>query len=190
METASYFQPAVAFLTAAAICAAVISGPDGIFSGTFRPAQQTFTFVPPTSMTRTFIAVCSNLPRPPPAGRPAAGPSVPGSYSYIGLGPWITGSTMAQAASTTSWRAKSVASPAMASPSSRSYASMRPSLPCSAASTTESSTGSPVIPSPGRLARAPMRDGDLRAQPEAHVVAHRRRRLVEDHLRGGFELDR
>src|SRR6185436_18357100 len=57
-------------------------------------------FQPPTSATRR--SAC-------------AGPQVPGSYSNSGLGPWITGSTMAHAASTTSCRAKSVASPDMAS---------------------------------------------------------------------------
>src|SRR5262249_15453840 len=52
-------------------------------------------FHPPTSATRR--SACG-------------GPQVPGSYSNIGLGPWITGSTIAQAASTTSCLAKSVAS--------------------------------------------------------------------------------
>src|SRR4029077_1251875 len=61
-------------------------------------------FQPPTSLTRRSAW---------------GGPQLPGSYSYIGLGPWITGSMMAQAASTTSCRANRVASPAMASPMSR-----------------------------------------------------------------------
>jgi hypothetical protein len=53
METASYFHPAVAFRTACAIARAVISGPEGIFTGSRRPVASALTLLPPTSMTRT-----------------------------------------------------------------------------------------------------------------------------------------
>src|SRR6266478_1406307 len=110
------------------------------FAVTPAPGDHSGVFHPPTLATSASASF---------------GPHVPGSYSYIGLGPWITGSTIAHAASTTSWRAKRVASPSIASPSRRSYASIRPPSPCAAWSTTLSSTGLPVIPSPGRFARAP-----------------------------------
>ena len=50
----------------------------------------------------------------------SAGPQVPGSYSYTGVASFRIGSTAAQAASTSSSRANSVASPAIASPMRRS----------------------------------------------------------------------
>ena len=52
----------VSFFTSSAMRAAFMSGPDGIFTGLSGPPMLTLMFVPPTSMTRTFIAVCSNLP--------------------------------------------------------------------------------------------------------------------------------
>src|SRR5262245_43421406 len=84
MDTESYFQPAVADRTAAAIFAAVISGPDGILVASFWPANATLRFVPPTSMTRVLrffvdcfllIPVYSNLPPPPRAHLPRADPN-------------------------------------------------------------------------------------------------------------------
>src|SRR3989442_11039068 len=66
METASYFQPVVAFFTAAAIRVAVISGPEGILIGSLRPVTLTLMLVPPTSITRTFID-------PPPYPSPRRG---------------------------------------------------------------------------------------------------------------------
>src|SRR6476646_2071574 len=185
----------------------------------------------------------------------------------------MTGSTMAQAASTTSWRAKSVASPSIASPSNRSYASMRPPTPCAAMSKIQldlprvpaahaldelvgflrppraglvlvhraGAVNDRVNDGPGglddvlageergvaehRVAQQPLvrlhaaadalrggvdhaeldglsehalarflrtradRDLHLGTQPEAHVVAHVRSRLVEDHLRRVVQLD-
>jgi polyphosphate glucokinase len=111
-------------------------GPDGTLMGSLAPLIAILRLVPPMSMTRIFIVLSARLlgpPYSPPlhsgvfhpptsfvSSSASFGPQVPGSYSYIGLGPWMTGSTIAHAASTTSWRAKSVASPAMASPSSRS----------------------------------------------------------------------
>src|SRR6266581_2498739 len=65
METASYFQPAVASFTAAAIRAAFISGPEGILIGSLRPLTLTLTLVPPTSITRTFIHRPPTLSLPP-----------------------------------------------------------------------------------------------------------------------------
>src|SRR5437867_13342509 len=65
METASYFQPAVAFFTAAAIRAAFISGPEGILIGSLRPVTLTLMLVPPTSITRTFIHRPPTLSLPP-----------------------------------------------------------------------------------------------------------------------------
>src|SRR6266571_1688583 len=62
METASYFQLAVASFTAAAIRAAFISGPEGILIGSLRPLTLTLTLVPPTSITRTFIHRPPTLP--------------------------------------------------------------------------------------------------------------------------------
>ena len=56
-------------------------------------------------------------------------------------------------------------------------------------STTESSTGRPAMPSPGRFARAPIAIATCGIQPEANVVAHRRRRLREHDLRRQLELD-
>src|SRR5439155_21863582 len=81
----------------------------------------------------------------------SGGPVVPHLYSYCAGSP-STGSTILQEASTTSWLPNSVASPTIASPRSRSYASICPLT----SSTTESSTGSPAISSPGRFARAPI----------------------------------
>ena len=65
METASYFQPVVAFFTAAAIRAAVISWPEGILIGSLRPVTLTLMLVPPTSITRTFIHRPPTLSLPP-----------------------------------------------------------------------------------------------------------------------------
>ena len=91
----------------------------------------------------------------------------------MGLGPWITGSTMAQAASTTSCRANSVASPAMASPSSRRR---RPSVRVALLGSFgyDSSIGSPFMPSPA-LWCAPQRDDTELGSNEAHVVPAQRR---------------
>src|SRR5579859_1856880 len=50
----SYFQSATAFLTKRTILRGVIVGPDGYFRGSFCPVASSFTFVPPTSITRTF----------------------------------------------------------------------------------------------------------------------------------------
>ena len=52
MEMQSYFQERVAFFTARTILAAVMEGPDGIFTGSFCPLIRSLTFVPPTSIAR------------------------------------------------------------------------------------------------------------------------------------------
>ena len=81
---------------------------------------------------------------------------------------------MAHAASTTSWRGeqRGVAAHRVAE---QALVGVHAVLsPCSGCSTTDSSTGSPIMPSPGCLARAPMRDHHLGLKPEAHVVAHAR----------------
>src|SRR5271155_3831473 len=52
MEMQSYFQERVAFFTARTILAAVMEGPDGIFTGSFCPVIRSLTFVPPTSIVR------------------------------------------------------------------------------------------------------------------------------------------
>src|SRR5262245_46292959 len=64
MLIASYFQSSVAIKTASTICPAVRVGPEAILRGSRRPVANTFTLVPPTSMTRTFIfmyLVCCQL---------------------------------------------------------------------------------------------------------------------------------
>src|ERR1700728_3886081 len=55
METTSNSQVAVIFFTAAAIFAAVMVGPDGILTVWPLWVAWIFTFVPPTSRTRTFL---------------------------------------------------------------------------------------------------------------------------------------
>src|ERR1700726_1695334 len=55
METTEYSQPAAAFRTSLTIFRAVIFDPDGILTGSFRPVTSTFTFVPPTSITNTYL---------------------------------------------------------------------------------------------------------------------------------------
>ena len=52
MATQSYFQERVAFLTTRIILAAVMEGPEGIFTGCFCPVIRSLTCVPPTSITR------------------------------------------------------------------------------------------------------------------------------------------
>ena len=54
MATASYFQSATAFLTEAAMRAAVRVGPEGTLRGAFWPLTRTLTLLPPTSTTRIF----------------------------------------------------------------------------------------------------------------------------------------
>src|SRR5271170_60160 len=53
MATQSYFQERVAFLMTRIILAAVMEGPEGIFTGSFCPVISSLTCVPPTSITRT-----------------------------------------------------------------------------------------------------------------------------------------
>src|ERR1700691_183275 len=79
------------------------------------------------------------------------GPQLPGSYSVTGRSPLSKGSTTRHAASTLSSCVNSEVSPWMASPSSRSYGDFSPGTLCRAVS----STGSPCIPSPLCLTRAP-----------------------------------
>src|SRR5271165_4385442 len=55
IETASYFQPGVIFFTPATICLAVSAGPDANFRGSHSPLTSTFTWLPPTSITSTFM---------------------------------------------------------------------------------------------------------------------------------------
>ncbi len=59
METAEYSQPAAAFRTSLTIFLAVIFGPEGILTGSFWPVTNTFTFVPPTSITNICLSLMS-----------------------------------------------------------------------------------------------------------------------------------
>ena len=121
-----------------------------------KPCRHWGVFQPPTSLTSR--SACG-------------GPQVPGSYSYIGLGPWITGSTIAQAASTTSWRAKSVGV-AGHRVAEQPLVGVRggPRAGCSHDRELHGLAGHAFARALGARAE---RDRDLRAQAEAHVVAHR-----------------
>src|SRR5574340_599418 len=65
METAEYCQSLVALRTEVAMRRAVMSGPDGIFTGVLWPVASTLTCVPPTSITRTFGFLFNLPPREP-----------------------------------------------------------------------------------------------------------------------------
>src|SRR5437762_4873767 len=52
IDTAEYFQSAVAFRTARTISLAVIFGPEGILTGTLWPVPSALMCDPPTSITR------------------------------------------------------------------------------------------------------------------------------------------
>src|SRR5665213_2623080 len=55
MDTQSYAHPWVAARTCWAMESAVISGPEAILMGTRLAVEATLTWVPPISMTRTFM---------------------------------------------------------------------------------------------------------------------------------------
>ena len=82
MATASYFQPATAFLTAAAMRAAVRLGPEGTFRGAFWPLTRSLTLLPPTSTTRIFTRAPRTRKRSPsgPASRGSRGAVVRRSH--------------------------------------------------------------------------------------------------------------
>src|SRR5579864_1384180 len=56
MDTTSYFQSLARSLTRATICSAVRVGPEANFRDSVWPVARSFTFVPPTSTTSTFMA--------------------------------------------------------------------------------------------------------------------------------------
>src|SRR5271154_199731 len=68
----SNFQSATAFFTKLTILRGVIVGPDGYFRGSFCPVANSLTFVPPTSITRTFgvFSVCFVFMAAPPVNEP------------------------------------------------------------------------------------------------------------------------
>src|SRR5260370_34426669 len=61
MEIASYVHPRASFLTPATICSGVSVGPETNSRCSSCPVARIFTWVPPTSMTRTFT-VLARLP--------------------------------------------------------------------------------------------------------------------------------
>src|SRR5215469_3750690 len=63
IETASYFQSPMIFFTPMTICLAVSVELDSNFLGSRSPVTSSFTCVPPTSMTSTFIRSDSLRPR-------------------------------------------------------------------------------------------------------------------------------
>src|SRR5262245_32205433 len=57
METTSYCQSSASFCTPATMDSGDSVGPDGNFRGSDCPVARIFTFVPPTSTTRTFMSI-------------------------------------------------------------------------------------------------------------------------------------
>src|SRR5262245_22365882 len=62
METASNAWPAMAFFTATTMRAGVSLGPAGTVTGAVPPPPLPLRWVPPTSMTRTFIVLLRSVP--------------------------------------------------------------------------------------------------------------------------------
>src|SRR5271169_1783254 len=60
IETASYFQSPTTSFTPSTICLAVRVGPEANFRGSRSPVTRTFTCVPPTSTTKTFMQPLSS----------------------------------------------------------------------------------------------------------------------------------
>ncbi len=118
----------------------------------------------------------------------SAGPQLPQSYVASGFGAFRTGSTIAQAASTTSCRAKSVASPVIASPSSRSYGPSRVPLTLRVRRHDRQRNGLAIHAFARALGGRADVDGDVRRQREPDVVVPVRRLSKHDRRRF-FQVD-